>query len=48
MGLLADLTTTTLANPHLGRPLPIARFIVVAIPLVVITVFAVLRNKDRR
>ena len=47
MGLLGDLTTTTLVNPHLGKPLPIARFIVVAVPILAVTAFAMLRNRGR-
>jgi hypothetical protein len=47
VGLLADLTTTTL-SVHQGRPLPVARVIVVAIPLLVVSTFLWLRAKGRR
>jgi hypothetical protein len=44
MTLLAA-TTTTVLNVHLGRPLPIARAVVVAVPLIALSVFAWLRTR---
>jgi hypothetical protein len=47
-GLVGALTTsTTIANPHLGAPLPAARVVVLAIPLLAIGIFWFLAARRR-
>lgn len=43
---LLAATTTTVANVHVGRPLPVARAIVVLVPVVALVVFALLRIRS--
>jgi hypothetical protein len=47
-GLVAALTsTTTIVNPHLGAPLPAARVVVLAIPLLAVGLFWFLAVRRR-
>ena len=41
------ITTTTVANVHQGQPLPIARFLVVAVPLVLLSVLWMVKTRGR-
>lgn len=44
---LAAATTTTLVNVHLGRALPAARVIIVAVPLGALALYALVRTRRR-